>query len=277
MKENVLSGATLVAYLSKPNFNGEITYDKDDDGNQVGAKGSVEVYASGMRNPYGIVLHSNGKIYGTDNGPNLGYGSMKKSCNGQQISDVEQDDKINLIVKNGYYGHPNPKRAESDSRQCVWRSWTDPSDGSYNAPFLRVPSSTDGIVEFKSDAFDGQLRGNLIGKNIDGVSLLCAEAMVFRCAFVLDINTDVLLESHSAVSKYNSAIYRVILTNGGTATSTEHMNPIKLAGGKGLDVTQGNPIKIVCLWPFFAPLPALVLFAVVAELKVRRCKHRLAV
>lgn len=177
MKENVLSGATLVAYLSNPGFDGVITYDKDDDGNQVGAKGSVDVFAPGMRNPYGIVLHSNGKLYGTDNGPNLDYGNMKKSCNGQQVGDIEEDDKVNLIVKNGYYGHPNPKRAESDSRQCVWRSFNDQSDGSFNAPLLKVPASTNGIVEFKSDAFDGQLRGNLIGENTDGV-YMCADAML---------------------------------------------------------------------------------------------------
>ena len=167
LKENVLSAATLVAYLADPAFNGVITFDSDDNGNQVGAKGSVEVYAAGMRNPFGIVLHSNGKLYGTDNGPNLGYGNMKKGCSGQQVEDIEEDDKINLIEKGKYYGHPNPKRAESDSRQCVWRSFEEPGDGSYTAPLLRVPSSTDGIVEFKSDAFEGQMRGNLIGKPIE--------------------------------------------------------------------------------------------------------------
>jgi len=117
---------------------------------------------------------------------------MLLGCDGEQIGDVEEEDKvcwlsswifysvlyvypmltplfslcfiqINLIEKGKYYGHPNPKRGEKDSRQCTWRSSNEPSDGEYTAPLVKVQSSTDGIIEFKSDAFDGQLRGNLIG------------------------------------------------------------------------------------------------------------------
>jgi len=138
-----------VAYLSSPDFDGTITYDSDDDGNQVGGLGSVEVYASGMRNPLGIVLHSNGKLYGTNNGPNLNYGNMAKGCDGEQIEDVEEEDKLNLIEKGNYYGHPNFKRNE-----CVWRKFDDPSDDSYTAPLLVLPSSSNGIIEFQSDHFE---------------------------------------------------------------------------------------------------------------------------
>lgn len=70
-KEGVLSAATIVAYLSDSNFDGFLTYDASDDGNLNGGNG-VEVFAAGNRNPFGIVLHSNGILYGTDNGPNVG-------------------------------------------------------------------------------------------------------------------------------------------------------------------------------------------------------------
>jgi len=70
-KENYYSAATLVAYLADPQFDGTITYDAPDNGSPNGGNG-VEVFASGLRNPVGLVLHSNGKLYGTDNGPNLG-------------------------------------------------------------------------------------------------------------------------------------------------------------------------------------------------------------
>jgi len=70
-KENYYSAATLVAYLSDPLFNGTITYDAPDDGTPDGGYG-VEVFASGLRNAFGLVMHSNGKLYGTDNGPNWG-------------------------------------------------------------------------------------------------------------------------------------------------------------------------------------------------------------
>jgi large repetitive protein len=73
-KENYYSAATLVAYVKDPSFDGIITYDAEDDGAPISGTG-IEIFSSGTRNPFGIVLHSNGNLYGTDNGPNLGYGT----------------------------------------------------------------------------------------------------------------------------------------------------------------------------------------------------------
>ena len=56
--------------MADSGFTGEITYDAPDDGVPNSDCG-VEVWAAGQRNPFGIVLHSNGNLYGTDNGPNL--------------------------------------------------------------------------------------------------------------------------------------------------------------------------------------------------------------
>lgn len=72
-KENYFSSSTVVAELSDPLFDGIISYDKDDDGKPVSGRG-IEVYAPGVRNSFSMVLHSNGYLYGTDNGPNAGYG-----------------------------------------------------------------------------------------------------------------------------------------------------------------------------------------------------------
>jgi glucose/arabinose dehydrogenase len=76
-KENYYSAAVLVAYIHKPGFNGTITYDSDDDGTPVGGSG-IEIFTSGNRNAFGIMLHSNGYLYVSDNGPNLGYGKFAK-------------------------------------------------------------------------------------------------------------------------------------------------------------------------------------------------------
>ena len=70
-KENYFSAATNVAYLADANFNGNIQYDMPVDG--VPTTIGVEPFAYGERNPFGICLHSNGYLYGTDNGPNFGY------------------------------------------------------------------------------------------------------------------------------------------------------------------------------------------------------------
>jgi glucose/arabinose dehydrogenase len=76
LKENYFSASTLVANLSKPEFDGFIEYDAIDDGSPIGSNG-ISIYAPGLRNPFGITLHSNGKLYATDNGPNIGYGKFE--------------------------------------------------------------------------------------------------------------------------------------------------------------------------------------------------------
>ena len=66
-KENYFSAATLVANLGESCFEGDITYDSDIEGFPTSGFGptGVEVFAAGNRNPFGIVLHSNGYLYGT--------------------------------------------------------------------------------------------------------------------------------------------------------------------------------------------------------------------
>ena len=159
-KESVLSSAALVAYLSDSRFNGSLTYDAPDNGN-LNPGASVEVFAAGLRNPFDIVLHSNKKLYATDNGPNLKYGGMSTSCT-EGIPDIEQPDKLHLLVRGGYYGHANRKRGEVDPRQCVWHSALEATSANHTAPLAILTSSSDGIVEFQSDHFGKQMRGNLI-------------------------------------------------------------------------------------------------------------------
>jgi hypothetical protein len=82
------------------------------------------------------------------------------------IADQERSDKLLHIEKGHYYGHPNRKRASyfNDPRQCIWRGYetTNISATDYTPPLLVMPSSRNGIIEFQSNHFGGQLRGNLI-------------------------------------------------------------------------------------------------------------------
>jgi glucose/arabinose dehydrogenase len=75
LKENYFSAATLVADLSDATFDGFIEYDALDDGSPTNYSG-VYIFAPGLRNPFGLIMHSNGNLYGTDNGPNAGYGKF---------------------------------------------------------------------------------------------------------------------------------------------------------------------------------------------------------
>lgn len=77
-KENYLSAATLIARdVTSPSFDGFVTYDVD--GNMISGS-DVQVFSAGLRNPYDLVFHSNGRLYGTDNGPNLKFGKKSISC-----------------------------------------------------------------------------------------------------------------------------------------------------------------------------------------------------
>jgi len=249
MKENYFSAATVVAYTADPNFDGMITYNAPDDGIPDLTNG-VEVWAAGQRNPFGITLHSNGFIYGTDNGPNLGYvsafpqwvllhtlslvaagrsthisvfifvlmlllllqGDMKTGCAPNEfIPDVETEDKVNILLQGSYLGHPNARRAsaDNDDRQCAWRHPTSPSGNGFTAPLTVTPSSAGAIMEFESDSFGGQMRGNLI------------------------------------FSKYTDGLYRVILAPGGQAVIPQTDPPIALVGDGGLGVTQAPDGSLV--------------------------------
>jgi glucose/arabinose dehydrogenase len=209
-KDNVLSSATLVANVTDPNFNGFLTYDAEDDGNLNSGTG-VEIFAYGNRNPFDLVLHSNGYLYGTDNGADLSFGPRSIGCGyGEELPEVEQADKINLLRKGAYYGHANRKRGSTgDPRQCVYHLESEPSNDNYTAPIVLAPSSANGIIEFQTNHFNGQLRGNLI------------------------------------YSQYKKGLYRIILTEDGTGVIAQSDPPIFLIGNYGLDVTQAPDGRLV--------------------------------
>lgn len=210
-KENYYSAATLVAHLSRPTFNGAITYNALDDGTPNGGSG-IEVFASGERNPYGLVLHSNGKLYATDNGPNGGYGAISTGCGANDFAkEFTTKDELNLLVKGGYYGSPNRKRAavDGDTRQCIYHPPTDISAAGYTAPLLSLTSSTNGIIEYEADHFGGQLRGNLIA------------------------------------SKYTDGLFRIVLTPDGQSVIPQSDPALPLVGDDGLDVTQAPDGSLV--------------------------------
>ena len=140
---------------------------------------------------------------------------MMTGCEaGNFISAIETEDKVNLLQNGKYYGQPNAKRAtvNNDPRQCVWRDpATTPTSADFAAPLLMMKASTNGIVEYQADHFDGQLRGNLVA------------------------------------SKYTDGLFRVVLTDDGLNVVPESLQALPLVGDWGLDVTQapnGNLIEV---------------------------------
>jgi glucose/arabinose dehydrogenase/N-acetylneuraminic acid mutarotase len=180
LPESPLSGAILKARISKAGFDGNLSYVQTASGAtnndqvfgevvDVAAGKDVTVFAPGLRNPFDLVWTTRGALYSTDNGPDVGFGDASTSATTQgPIADAP--DEILGIVEGHYYGHPNRNRGRRDARQNVYRA---PSAGSllgiHTVQLATVPSSSNGIDEYRSTAFNGALRGNLLVQNLNGV------------------------------------------------------------------------------------------------------------
>ena len=173
--ESPLTSAILLARITEPTFNGNIQYEFIDptdpeipvfaagpndqrNGNfvqvvDVPGEIEVETFAVGLRNPYDLVYTTDGRIFATDNGPN-----------------GIAEDELNLVSEGDFLGHPSIPRGALDPRQTLDNAEYDPnvpSDEDYTAPLAELSSSTNGIDEYRSEAFGGQLRGQLFAQRFN--------------------------------------------------------------------------------------------------------------
>jgi glucose/arabinose dehydrogenase len=190
--EHLLSGAILRLDVSKL---GALPLDlKTSEGggtyNPYAANAPLTIYASGFRNAYDLVWHSNGNLYAPTNGSAAGgttptsvQGTLRpdgSTYNGPpilSIKDVQQtqNDYLFRVVKGGYYGHPNPLRGEyvmnggnptasiDPAQVNVYPVGTRPDINWRGYSFnFQVNKSPDGAIEYKSNTFNGALKGKLL-------------------------------------------------------------------------------------------------------------------
>jgi N-acetylneuraminic acid mutarotase/glucose/arabinose dehydrogenase len=203
LPESPLSGAILKARLSKPGFNGSIAYEEivpgtvPDPMDQVYGGGvvvaagvDVAVHAPGLRNPYDLVLHTNRRLYATDNGPNTTFGPASTGPD-TQSPDPTGPDEVVLVEAGNYYGAANRTRGTFDPRQNVYRGAATASiPGEYVAPLLTVSSSSDGITEYRATTFQSQMRDDLLVQRWNGALKRIALSADGRSALgSLDIKT----------------------------------------------------------------------------------------
>jgi len=158
--ESPLTAAIIEADYLRPGFNGNIQYDVEDPATAKVVSGDVIVFAHGFRNCFGMVVHANGEIYITDNGPNRKFGLTSTSCTTADPG-TETEDKLVRLVRGQYYGHPNRNRGRFDARQCVYKHPWEPSGDGYMEPMGWMESSTDGIIDYRANSFQGTIRGDL--------------------------------------------------------------------------------------------------------------------
>ena len=134
---------------------------------------AVTLYATGVRNAYDLLWHSNGNLYAPTNGSAPG-GNTPAGGGAPALKNVAQNepDWLFKIRKDKYYGHPNPTRQEyvlnggnptsgADKYEVnAYPVGTKP-DADWDPAIYSFGAnrSPNGIIEYKSDAFGGPAQG----------------------------------------------------------------------------------------------------------------------
>jgi hypothetical protein len=149
---------------------------------KITAGSPVQVYAPGFRNAYDLVITTTGnragKMYVPDNGPNSGWGDTPDgegtpNCTNKLVGQTQSgsNDALHLVSAGYYGGHPNPTRGNknntwngqspvlsSNSVECHFRA----SKTSATTSISLLPNSSNGIVEYTANNFEGAMVGDLI-------------------------------------------------------------------------------------------------------------------
>jgi hypothetical protein len=141
--------------------------------------GPVQVHAPGFRNAYDLVLSTGGALYTVDNGANPGYGDAPLRAGGHCTNEPRPDgkgqvDTLHRVTPGYYGGHPNPTRANPENRfagqspvEVAAPSECRNGVGKATGVLATFGASTNGIAEYRSQALDGALAGDLLVAGFD--------------------------------------------------------------------------------------------------------------
>ncbi len=159
--------------------------------NPYASTSPLTIYASGVRNAFDLVWHSNGYLYVPTNGSNYDgntpasvpgarrpdgtfYGgppvpaSSRVSRQHDWLFKIDPNGRINGKDYHGYYGHPNALRGEyalnrgyADNSQYPASQGADTNyqGAAYDFGYNKSPN---GVIEYKSNTFNGALKGKLL-------------------------------------------------------------------------------------------------------------------
>lgn len=197
MKQHVTSSQLELPLHVSTRKSGGTSYNLNEAGNPYNptAPGAyVQIFATGVRNAYDLVWHTNGQLYVPTNGSAAGGNSPaysnNTSCsprfNGQNYNGSTsvpaltgvstQKDYLFRVVQGKYYGHPNPSRCEwvlngghSNSTTPTgtvineYPLGTNPDPNyagiSWDMGYNKSPNGT---IEYRGAAFNGALLGKLM-------------------------------------------------------------------------------------------------------------------
>jgi glucose/arabinose dehydrogenase len=175
--ETPLSASILVAdVLHDARFQGTVDVDTNHGYNATAADAPVRVYAEGLRNTFDFVFAGNGHLYAPGNESSNGNAPAGPGGNPPELDGLPSGpDMFDDIVPGGYYGHPNPAQGHYTlmggnptgvKGPWIWTQYpvgTQP-DPAWIKPMLNLHQhrSPDGVTEYRSDAFAGALKGQLL-------------------------------------------------------------------------------------------------------------------
>ncbi|MBD1910119.1 MULTISPECIES: Ig-like domain-containing protein [unclassified Leptolyngbya] len=144
----------------------------------------LKIYASGLRNSYDFVFHSNGTLYAPVNGSGGGGitpDDPNTAANEGLTNVSSRPDYVYRILEGEYYGHPNPSRGEYIMAGGNPTVGLDPEevagtagvsgyavgtlpDPDYQTALFTFGTSRapTGVLEYQSNTFNGRLRNRLI-------------------------------------------------------------------------------------------------------------------
>ncbi|MEO1653759.1 MAG: choice-of-anchor D domain-containing protein, partial [Bacteroidota bacterium] len=234
----------------------------------------LTLYATGVRNAYDLIWHSNGKLYAPANGSAAGGNAPTSDPTSPfyvapdanitytgpdtipAAFNIEptQPDWLYRIDPGGYYGHPNPIRAEYIVGRGDFEIDNPIYDGIRPDPNFREASfsfgpnkSPNGIIEFQSNAFGGLLQGKMMvvrySQNDDIVILEPGGANQDIIASYVDPSGDQGLRGFAdpldLVEDVNTGnIYVSELAAGGKITLLQADVPATAVGVLSIDQTQ---------------------------------------
>ncbi|QNF34067.1 putative Ig domain-containing protein [Adhaeribacter swui] len=161
--------------------------------NPYATNSPLTIYASGIRNAVDMVWHTNGQLYVPANGSAAG-GNSPASVPGTRRPDgtlysgpvvpattsikVQNDwlFRINPLKPVGYFGHPNPLRGQYVANRGYLDNPkyapTQGPDANYRgaAYNFELNKSPNGVIEYKSNAFGGALKGRILVCRFSGGS-----------------------------------------------------------------------------------------------------------
>eukprot|EP00168_Porphyra_purpurea_P011900 TRINITY_DN3071_c0_g1_i1.p1 TRINITY_DN3071_c0_g1~~TRINITY_DN3071_c0_g1_i1.p1 ORF type:complete len:525 (-),score=177.65 TRINITY_DN3071_c0_g1_i1:416-1990(-) len=165
--ESPLSGAIVKVPIGTRGgaFNGAITYSSNNPDTAKQTGGDVSVWAAGFRNALCLVRHSSGGYWILDNGSNGGFGDVSAGCDRTvgYGGNADSRDQLHKVFGGGYYGHPNRNRGRAGggaARECTYRKPGASAPG-YTPPVALLDSSTNGIVEMRTNVFGGAIKSHL--------------------------------------------------------------------------------------------------------------------